>query len=490
MDYKKLVFTLNKVGIALGSEMNLEKLLDLLIIKIIEFAKCDACSLYLREYNPDRLLFQSSRTMSLQDRKERLKSIQVPLETKSISGFVALTGEVVNIKDCNNIENDKKYKFNDSFDKQTGYKTVSMLAVPLKNNKGKIVGVVQLINKFNNNNEIISFPKEFEEIVLSLAGQAAVAIDNANLLEANKNLYKALVRAFSESIEARSPHTAGHSKRVAFISEKISKAINNTVEGKYAKLFFSKEELEELKYAALLHDVGKVAVSEKILEKGNKLTEQNIETIKERFGKIKFSVLLSEKNKEFANNKIIEIQKELNFILQKNIPGFLIDEDKARLKLISQKKYQDLDGIYKNYLTSDEYYNLKIEKGSFTPEEKTEMQNHVLYSLDLLQEIPFTEELKNIPLYAGAHHEMLDGSGYPAQIKGKSIPIQSRILAVADIFEALTAADRPYKKAIPLPIALKILKEEADRGKLDKEIVNIFLNNKIYDIYLKNKETI
>jgi HD-GYP domain-containing protein (c-di-GMP phosphodiesterase class II) len=492
MDYKELVFALNRIGIALGSETKLQNLFNLIVDEIIKFAGCDACSLYIRDRERSELIFQATKTLTLSGKsgaESVFKSFSVPIELKSIAGYTAITGETVNIKDCYNIPKDKSYDFNESYDIKTGYKTVSMLSVPMKDSEGDVLGVIQLINKFDSNGKIVPFSKEFEEIIKSLASQAAVALINARLLEANKNLYKALVEAFSEAIEARSPHTAGHSKRVAYISGMIAEHINKKNEGIYQNIFFSYEKLEELKYAALLHDVGKVAVPESVLEKRNKLEEDEVAIIKNRFEVIKFSTEYNIHDEELKNDFLKQIEDDLRFLLEKNAPGFCSEDDKKKITEIGNKTYIDFNGIEHTYLEADEIYMLtNFVKGNFSPEEWEKMKRHVVSTLDILMTVPFTEELKDIPKIAGAHHEMLDGSGYPYNVQGEGIMLQSRILAVADVFEALTATDRPYKKAIPIDKAKQILGFMAKDGELDKDIVDMFINDNIYLDYLEARD--
>ena len=492
MDYKELVFALNKIGIALGSETKLQNLFNLIVDEIIKFADCDACSLYIRDEKKSELIFQATKTLTLSGHggeESIFKSFSVPIELKSIAGYTVITGETVNITDCYNIPADKSYDFNESYDQKTGYRTVSMLSVPMKDNEGGVLGVIQLINKFDKKGNIVAFSKEFEEIIQSLASQAAVALINARLLEANKNLYKALVEAFSEAIEARSPHTAGHSKRVAFISNMIAEHINRKNEGTYKNIFFSDEKLEELKYAALLHDVGKVAVPENVLEKRNKLEEDEIAIIKNRFEVIKFSTEYNIHDEDLKNDFLKQIDGDLIFLLEKNAPGFCSEEDKKKIVEIGNKKYIDFDGQEHSYLEADEIYMLtNFVKGNFSPEEWEKMKRHVVNTLDILETVPFTDELKDIPKIAGAHHEMLDGSGYPYNIQAENIMLQSRILAVADVFEALTASDRPYKKAIPIDKAKQILGFMAKDGELDKEIVDMFIEDGLYLSYIEDRD--
>ena len=254
MNYKELVFALNKIGIALSSQRNLNKLLNLIVEEIIDFADCDAASLYIREYNPDQLIFQAAKNMTMEKRNSQsmgqFKAFPVALQKKSIAGYTAITGEIINIPDCYNLPVECEYQFNKSYDEMNSYRTVSMLSVPMKTADGNILGVIQLINKFDKNQQIIPFSQEFEEIITSLASQAAVAITNVRLLQQNKDLYKALVSSFSEAIEARSPHTAGHSKRVAYICLLIANEISKLQSGRYAGRKFTRDEIEELRIAA------------------------------------------------------------------------------------------------------------------------------------------------------------------------------------------------------------------------------------------------
>lgn len=492
MDYKELVFAFNRIGIALSSETKLQNLFNLIVDEIIEFADCDACSLYIKDEKKTELIFQATKTVSLakKGKESVFRSFSVPLEMRSIAGYTAITGDTVNIEDCYTIPDDKPYSFNKSYDERTGYRTVSMLSVPMNDNEGNVLGVIQLINQMDGSGKIVPFSKEFEAIILSLASQAAVALSNARLLEANKNLYKALVEAFSEAIEARSPHTAGHSKRVAYISRMIAEHINHKEDGNFRNIYFSDEKLEELKYAALLHDVGKVAVPENVLEKRNKLEDDDIAVIKNRFEVIKFSTDFHIHDEELKKDFIARIDADLKFIMDKNLPGPCSDEDKAKIVEIGNKKFVDFQGEEHNYLEEDEIYMLtSFVKGNFSPEEWEKMKRHVTNTLDILETVPFTDELKDIPKIAGAHHEMLDGSGYPFNVRGEEIMLQSRILAVADVFEALTASDRPYKKAIPVDKARQILGFMAKDGELDKELVDMFINENLYQTYLEARDT-
>ncbi|MCK5760983.1 MAG: HD domain-containing protein, partial [Candidatus Delongbacteria bacterium] len=239
----------------------------------------------------------------------------------------------------------------------------------------------------------------------------------------------------------------------------------------------------------LLHDVGKVAVPENVLEKQNKLSDEEIEVITNRFEIIKFSATHNMEDLDEIKKVIDNIDDKLSFIVAKNLPGYINDEDKAKVKEIGMKVYNEFDNTEHHYLTEKEVFMLTdFVKGNFSPDEWEKMKRHVSSTLDILKEVPFTEELQDIPKIAGAHHEMLDGSGYPHHIGKEKIMLQSRILAVADVFEALTAADRPYKKAVPLDRALKILGFMAKDGELDKGLVDMFLDDKLYEVYLEARD--
>ncbi|MBN1969049.1 MAG: GAF domain-containing protein [Candidatus Delongbacteria bacterium] len=483
-NYKDMVFALNEIGISLSSEKNQDVLLKKIVNSIVEFVRCDACSLFIKENDPERLIFKASRTVSLNN--SSFSDTPVNLSSNSIAGYTAIYGEIINIKDCYNISEDYPFSFNRSYDHMSGYRTVSMISVPMRDHKGRIIGVLQIINKLDDEGRIIEFESEFEKIAESLASQAGVAISNVTLLNSNKNLYKSLVNSFSEAIEARSPHTAGHSKRVTWISMLLAEAVSNADYGTYADTKFTKDELEELRFSAVLHDVGKISIPEKILEKSNKLTEEEMAIIAERFEAIRLSILRSIGNG--GSNLIEDLNSDHAFLIKKSIPGKpLNDEELERIVSISRKKFKLSDGTERNYLKPLEVEKFLISRGSFTKEEYEIMKLHVVHTADILNEIPFTDELKNVREYAAKHHELLDGSGYPNGLKGDDIPLQSRIMTISDIFEALTAADRPYKKSQPIDITLRILNEEADKGRLDKDLVDIFIREEVYEKYLEKK---
>jgi HD-GYP domain-containing protein (c-di-GMP phosphodiesterase class II) len=478
---------LNQIGIALSSETNLEDLLDLIVFEAREFTGADAGSLYILDKD-ETLYFNVSQNDTLSRRPDPppgFKPYPLTLSRESVAGYVAITGEIVNIEDVYNLPDTVPYSFNPDFDTRNDYVTRSMLAVPMKDREQEIIGVLQLINPMDETGKVFPFPKSVEHLIMSLASQAAVAIRNATLIADIKALFEALIRYSATAIDARSPHTAGHSRRVAAYSKAIALAINEQNTGPFADVSFSREQLEELSYAAWLHDIGKIGVPEKILDKNNRLSDEAMESIVNRFELIKAFELGfagDRSGDEEAEKAAQQIEEELDLIQKTNRSNFLSDEDLATLQSIASKTYKNLAGDTIPYLSDKEMEYLSVRKGNLTAEEYRRIQKHVELTYNIVENIPFTKSLQNIPFFSASHHELLDGSGYPKGLKGEEIPLQSRILAVVDIFDALTAADRPYRRAMAPEKAGEILKSEAEAGRLDIDVVNLFVDKKLFEI--------
>lgn len=490
---KDTIEKLIKIGTALSVERNLSELLRMIVTELRAVVAADKATLFLIDKEKNELLFHIPGD-------ESLKEVRLPLNRKSIAGYVAMTNDPLRIADVYELPESTPYKFNKDIDKQTGYRTTSMLTLPMIDHKSETIGVIQLINK-TVNNKIIPFDCDDESLLSAIASQAAVSIENARLYSDIEHFFASFLRALASAIEARDPVTKGHSRRVAMYSEAIAKAMKK----------FSESEIKELIYSAWLHDVGKIGVKEYVLNKKNKLSDDEIEVIHERFQVIKNAILLRNQEeiikrikenptrvdsieaiineqKALAENEFSIIDGYYKLIEEKNRPGFVSDDDKRILSEISQKTYMDPGGHLKHYLTRPEMENLIINRGNLTQVERENMDSHVLYTWDILSEIPFTKELKNVPFFASMHHERLDGSGYPFKYSSDKVPIQARILAIADIYDALTAQDRPYKKPIPRGKALDILEEMVDSGQLDREIFITFIKNKIYELEDKGDE--
>lgn len=481
---------LNEIGISLSSEHNLSILLNKILKEVRKITNSEAGSLYIVKDN--KLSFEAAQNDYIDRRngpyQKTFQSFTLPLSTKSIAGYVALTGEILNIEDAYNMPKDCPYSFNIEVDKKTGYRCKSMLVVPMKNEKDEIIGVLQLINTLDANGNITTYDKEDEQVVLSLASQAAVAVCNASLIMEIKKLLSSLIEYSSYLIDARSRHTAGHSQRVALYTMEIAEAINKQKEGSFASITFTPEEMEELRFSAYLHDIGKIGVSERVLDKKNKLSDDHMALIKQRFDFIKTlyqinylknrAALSSDTNlkissKEELNKKIEEIDADLEFLKKMNIPSTFTKKDSKRIRQIAQKEYINLQREKKKYLTPFEVKNLIVLQGNLTANERTEIQNHINHTINILSKIPFPKDLKRVPFFAGSHHERLDGCGYPKGLTSEQLPWQSRILALVDFYEALTAPDRPYRKPLTRNKALKILKEEAKKNHCDKNLVQL-----------------
>jgi len=482
---------LNQIGIGLSSETNLEDLLELIVFEAREFTGADGGSLYILDED-ETLYFNVSQDDTLSRRPDPppgFKPYPLTLSRESIAGYVAITGEIVNIEDVYSLPSTVPYRFNPDFDMSNDYVTRSMLVVPMKDREQEILGVLQLINPMDETGKIFPFPKSVEHLIMSLASQAAVAIRNATLIADIKALFEALIRYSATAIDARSPHTAGHSRRVAAYSKAIALAIDEQNTGPFAGVSFSREQLEELSYAAWLHDIGKIGVPEQILDKNNRLSDEAMESIVNRFELIKvfklglFGAGTDDRSSGGETEKAAQqIQEELSLIQNANRSNFLSDEDFAALQSIASKTYNNLAGDTIPYLSDKEVEYLSVRKGNLTAEEYRRIQTHVELTYNIVENIPFTKSLRNVPFFSASHHELLDGSGYPKGLKGEEIPLQSRILAVVDIFDALTAADRPYRRAMAPEKAGEILKAEAKAGRLDDDVVNLFVDKKLYEI--------
>ena len=508
-DMTERLETLNKIGIALSSETNLTLLLESIVRETRSFTNADAGSLYLVDQDNGALHFEVAQNDTLRKqagmKPDTFKPYSLALTKNSIAGYVAITGETLNIPDAYDLSPEAGFEFNRDFDRRNNYRTRSMLLVAMKDTEGKIIGVLQLINSIDSDGKVISFDPSIESLVSSLASQAAVAIKNAQLIEEIKAVFEALIQYSVSAIDARSPFTAGHSKGVARYTMALARATNDTHDGPYAPVSFSTAELEELNYAAWLHDIGKIGVREWVLDKRSRLSEAETAALISRFESIKASAIVETEKKKLVllqkdggnqkeireldrdlNSRLKQIEEDLAFIKETNTSNFLDEPGLKRLKETSKKKYLDFEGQKRGYLTDFEFENLSVRKGNLTKDEIEEIQSHVIHTENIVDKIPFKGSLKMVPLFAAGHHEMLDGSGYPKQVTSENIPLQTRIITVADIYEALIAKDRPYKRSMDPVRSLAILQEEAAKGRLDKELVRIFIEKKVYEAKEEN----
>jgi len=416
-------------------------------------------------------------------------------------------------------------KHNKKFDEQNHYNTCNMLVVPMKNFSGKVIGVMQLINKKNDYGQILAteedfkthtrpYTKEEEELISSLTSQCAILLERNTLLDDIRKLFKTFIESLVTSLDQRDPITAGHSSRVAGYSICLAKKINESRVGPFEKVTISDEELKALYYAGLLHDIGKIGVKESVLLKRNRLTDATMDALRHRCQVLKYNLLYEVQN--FTKDEIADILDTFSFISHKeallmiddnekkmrkfikenaelitskifetlasiNISGFLSEENEHFLKLATYIYYFNDTNEKVKLLSDEELINLYVKRGNLTDDERKMMNNHALYTYDVLKEIAWTDGLNQVPYIAATHHEKLSGKGYPWGKNENEIPFFSRILAIADIFDALTAKDRPYKPALPIEKSVSILREDAGNNHLDHDLVELFVTEKAYE---------
>ncbi|TGK31809.1 GAF domain-containing protein [Leptospira gomenensis] len=502
---------LTRIGISLADEKDFHKLLREIIFSAREISVADSGSLYLVE--KDELGFIKNLRFKISSMDIDTEEFLLPINKSSIAGYVAATGKILNIPDVYDLPEDAEYTFNSNFDVLSNYHTKSMLVVPMKNHRNEVVGVIQLINKKRNFNQkltveqmkgkdVLSFDDYSAQLVMSVAGQAAVAIQNNNLLQEIETLFEGFVTASVNAIESRDPTTSGHSFRVALLTVGLAETVDRISDGKYKDVRFSKEQIKEIRYASLLHDFGKVGVREKVLVKSKKLEDYELELIRWRFQYIKKDIesrILQKKTDylkkrgsagfaDYETSLEFELQVEyqkldqmFQIVVDSNEPSILEESNFQMLEEIAKVNYATTAGENLNLISPYEFGFLTIKKGSLDFAERKEIESHVEHTFQFLSKIPWTGDLKMVPSIAHAHHEKLDGTGYPRGLAGDSIPIQSRIMTIADIFDALTDKDRPYKRAVPLERALDILQMEARDNHVDAELLKIFIEGNVYD---------
>ncbi len=487
-----------KIATALSAEHHLNILLENIVDEARKFTNADAGTLYILEEN--HLRFEILQNETMNTRMGGSSGIEinfppVPLKKENVSAYVALEGETVVIDD---VYNAKGFDFSGprKYDEATGYRSQSMLVIPLKNHENDIIGVLQLLNAQNRKTkEVIPFQKEDIGWVEALASQAAVAIENVQLMNATEELFQSILQVLATAIDQKSPYSGGHVQRVAMIASAIVEKINETTTGPYADVHFTEDEIEEVRVAALLHDIGKITTPEWVVDKANKLSAicDRVDFVRERFKRaicLKQIELMKWEAIEPGNNatrealmkEIEELKSDMEFVTQCNVPGEFISDDKLeRLQIIGKKTFHDEEGPHP-LLTENELMNLSIRRGSLNDAERKIINNHIVVSIDLLEKIPFTKKYARVTEYAGGHHEKLDGTGYPKGLSEKDLALQTRILAFADIYEALTASDRPYKKKLPPDLVYKIMKDMAEQRHIDPNLRDFFEEHNLFTL--------
>ncbi|MDL1949793.1 GAF domain-containing protein [Acidobacteria bacterium ACD] len=495
------IAALNRIGIALSAEPDVEKLLEKILTESRRFTRSEAGSLYRLEEGPEgrRLRFKLAQNDAV---RFAFTERTMPADEASLAGFVAVRGEPILLEDAYAIPKEAPYRHNTNFDVSSGWRTRAVLVVPMKDHRGELVGVLQLMNRRGPEpGTFEGYPEDLVPLVLSLATQAAVSLKANRLTASIRRLFEDFAQAAIVAVEQRDPTTAGHSNRVAELTDTLARIVDRAAEGPYADVRFTREELRELKTAALLHDFGKISVPERVLVKAKKLDEEALLRIRDRFD---FSLeaadaaeyrglltrLLEAGVPPTADDiRLLDVARweraqELEALFEEvrraNEPTVLPRESGGTLRGLLTRAWRDRRGATKTLLLDDEFRLLSIPKGSLSAEERTQIESHVSQTYRFLSSIPWTPDLARIPEIAHAHHEKLNGAGYPRRLTKEAIPVPSRILTVCDIYDALTASDRPYKKAVPREGALKILEAEARDGLLEPWLVEVFISEKVW----------
>ena len=502
---------LHRIGSALMTERDPDRVLRQILQQAKRLTHSDAGSLYLTEKNEDgslRLRFKLSENDSLPELP--FVEFTLPLTRDSLAGYVATTRRPLSLTDAYQIPIDAPYALNKTFDERFGYRTKSLLVVPMVDHRDDVVGVLQLLNRKSEpqaritdedaaRKYVLPYTDHELHLVQSLAGQAAISIENSQLHAQIEHLFESFVKAAVTAIDQRDPTTAGHSIRVATLTTDLALAVERAGTGSYRDVRFSRQQLRELRYAAMLHDFGKVAVREEVLIKSKKLPPSLWERVESRFDLIRRTLeveyykqraelILASPNpqqmdKQLAlefGQRMAELDQFQIAVRTSNEPSIYIEEADRMLDDIAGRSYRRPDGQVMPYLTQDELHFLQIPQGSLDERERVEIQSHVEQTYRFLTQIPWTEDLRNLANYAYGHHERLNGMGYPRRIAGEQIPVQTRMISISDIFDALTAADRPYKRALPTNKALEIIEHEARSGSIDRELVDIMIGSGVY----------
>ena len=470
-----------EVAKAMAAEHNLDTLLPLILREAARVVEADRCSLFILDRARGELWSRVAQGTT--------KEIRVPLG-QGIAGSVAQSGQVVNLLDAYD-----DARFQRDWDQRNDYRTTSVLCVPMRDTRGEVTGVLQALNAVDG-----AFDAEDEELLLALGGQAAQAIENAMLHEEISRLFEGFVQASVMAIESRDPTTAGHSGRVASLTVGLARATENAPGGPYRDLRFTADQIQELRYASLLHDFGKIGVREPVLVKAEKLYPQELQVLRQRFelarkdrqlasmarrvdavrvrGERELAAIEAEEDERLRSD-LKELDDALEFILQCNRPTVLAQGGFEKLSGLGGISFNDSRDQPQMLLSPTEVQVLSIQRGSLSPAERKEIESHVTHTFRFLSQIPWTRTLKQVPAIAHAHHEKLDGKGYPRAVAADVIPVQSKMMAISDIYDALTASDRPYKKAVPHELALDIIKKEADSGQLDLPLFTIFVEAEV-----------
>lgn len=506
-DVARRLKQLQDIAISLSGSTDKRRLLKQIIDSACELLDADAGSIFVKQFvpipqkdeNASKPLFEYDTRLSLEHAVNKSRDISqekifLKLENNTLAGFVAVNQVIINIPDAYDIKADYPFKHSTAVDKKLDYRTRSVLAVPMLNTQSETIGVLQLINKKRNKHKLLDSSESFEkevvqfddvdsEFAVALASQAAVCLENAILAEQVRQMFNGLLKSLSVVLEGRLYSTYGHCYRVSEYAVRIARAINDALNAQFKGKRFSDDEIMAIRIGAFMHDIGKLNVPEKLIHKVNRLFEEQGQIVEMRF-----AVLLHQLKAEGKKSELDEARKDMEFVRHANDPRNNMSEaDIARVKAIAARWTVELAEKTVPILTPEEVEALTITYGNLTGSERKGIEQHAIESWNILKRVSWPRQLNFVPNIAASHHEKIDGSGYPWKLVGDQIPIEGRITAISDIFEALTAQDRAYKPPFSIQKSLAILQDMVDKGKLDKEIFEVFVKNKIYLTFADDK---
>jgi HD-GYP domain-containing protein (c-di-GMP phosphodiesterase class II) len=491
---------LNAIGASLSAERDIDRLLEQILVAAKSITRADGGTLY-RVTEDQTLRFEIVRTTSLKYYLGGSTGNPVPFypiqlykdgapNNTMVAANAALSGKTVNIADAYTAEG---YDFagTRAFDSKTGYRSKSFLTVPMRNHENQAIGVLQLINATDpKTGEIVAFSPSDQRLAESLASQAAIALTNRMLINQLEHLFESFINLINSAIDEKSPYTGGHCQRVPVLTMLLAEAVNETKTGPLKNFHMTEEDRYELKIAGLLHDCGKVTTPVHVVDKATKLETlfDRIQLIDTRFEVLKRDVEIEALRKGLDEREIRERLRELDddrrFLHACNIGGERMkDEDVARVRRIAKRRWRDVAGHEADFLTEDEVNNLTIRAGTLTEDERKVINNHIVATIKMLESLPWPRHLTRVPEYAGGHHERMDGKGYPKGLTRDQMSVQARCMGIADIFEALTAKDRPYKKGKTLSESLEILGRMRINNHVDPDLFDVFVRRKVYYKY-------
>jgi len=514
-DLLKRLEQLNHIGIALSQEKDITRLLEIILIAAKDVTHADGGTLY-RMTEEKSLKFEIIRNDTLGIAMGGTTGVDIPFYPiylfdkegtpvkTMVAAYAVHNDQSVNIADAYTAEG-FDFAGTQNFDKKTGYRSRSFLTVPMKNHEGEIIGVLQLINsKDPATGDVVAFSDADQHLVESLASQAAIALTNRLLINHLENLFESFIGLINSAIDDKSPYTGGHCQRVPMLTMMLAEAVNDCKVGPLRDFSMADRDRYELKIAGLLHDCGKVTTPVHVVDKATKLQTifDRIALVDTRFEVVKRDVEIAALRERLkargkkagdgalekeAKSRLKAIEDDREFLRRANVGGEAMkDEDVARVQEITKRyRWRNVDGDNEDFLSEEELKNLTIRYGTLTPDERSIINHHIEVTIEMLEALPWPKHLKNVPEYAGGHHERMDGKGYPRGLKREQMSVQARCMGIADIFEALTAKDRPYKKGKTLTESLTILGKFKLNGHIDPDLFDVFMWEKVYEKYAR-----